>query len=274
MGTKISAPPAWRNHVDKWIESLVAAGLSSETVKSRRYKLTRLAHLLQRGPDEVTTEQIVHVFASQSWRPETRKAYRTTAASFFRWMQRAGYRTEDVSEGLPSIRKPQPHPRPCPDRHISAALSRAQGMDAIMLRLAAECGLRRGEIARVHSDDVVADSGGKSLIVRGKGDKQRLVPLPADLAGSIEAAHGWLLPGRWRGHVEESFVGKHLSRLLPTGYGAHTLRHRFATTVYRDTSDLLVVARLLGHASTETTECYVAMPDGRLRQAVAGVAVA
>ena len=49
----------------------------------------------------------------------------------------------------------------------------------LMIRLGAECGLRRGEIARVHSDDVVADSAGRSLIVRGKGDKQRVMPFGA-----------------------------------------------------------------------------------------------
>lgn len=273
MATKTSAPPAWRHYVDEWVESLVAAGLSSQTVKCRHYKLAHLASLLATSPDDVTTAQIVHVFASQDWSPETRKAYRATAVSFFKWMQASGYREDDPSAKLPSVRKPQPHPHPCPDASISRALRSAHGHDVIMLRLAAECGLRRGEIARVRSDDLVRDARGWMLIVRGKGDKQRLVPLPDDLAHAIDAAHGWLLPGRWSGHVEESYVGKHLSRLLPDGYGAHSLRHRFATTVYADTSDLLVVSRLLGHASTETTERYVAMPDGRLHDAVAGVAI-
>jgi len=140
-----------------------------------------------------------------------------------------------------------------------------------MIRLGAECGLRRGEIARVHSDDVVADSAGRSLIVRGKGDKQRIVPLPDDLADIIMDARGYLFPGRFVGHVEESYIGDHISHLLPDGYAAHTLRHRFATTAYAATHDLFVVAELLGHESVETTEHYVAMPDGRLREATAAV---
>ena len=135
--------------------------------------------------------------------------------------------------------------------------------ERLMIRLGAECGLRRGEIARVHSDDVVADNAGRSLIVRGKGDKQRIVPLPDDLAGIIMDARGYLFPGRFGGHVEESYIGDHISRLLPDGYAAHTLRHRFATTAYAATHDLFVVAELLGHESVETTEHYVALPDGR-----------
>ena len=58
-----------------------------------------------------------------------------------------------------------------------------------MLRLGAECGLRRGEIARVHSDDVMDDLLGRSLVVRGKGDKQRIVPLPDDLADEINSRY-------------------------------------------------------------------------------------
>jgi integrase len=163
------------------------------------------------------------------------------------------------------------HPRPCPDKHILAALAKANETETLMLRLAAECGLRRGEIAGVNSRDVMDDLLGKSLIVRGKGDKQRIVPLPDDLAEAIESCGGWLFPGRWQGHVEESYVGKHISRLLPEGYGAHSLRHRYATATYAATHDLYLVARLLGHASVETTQIYVAMPDARLRAGMAAV---
>jgi integrase len=68
-----------------------------------------------------------------------------------------------------------------------------------MIRLGAECGLRRAEIAQVNSRDVMDDLLGRSLIVHGKGDKQRIVPLPDDLADSIETCHGWLFTGRWSG---------------------------------------------------------------------------
>jgi integrase len=227
--------------------------------------------LMPSGPEDVTTEQIVQAFARQQWKPETRKAYRNTISSFFRWLHKSGRRSDDPSLDVPRVKKPHVHPRPCPDRYIAAAMKMATTSERLMIRLGAECGLRRGEIARVHSDDVVADSAGRSLIVRGKGDKQRIVPLPDDLAGIIMDARGYLFPGRFGGHVEESYIGDHISRLLPDGYAAHTLRHRFATTAYAATHDLFVVAELLGHESVETTEHYVAMPDGRLREAMAAV---
>lgn len=272
MRNKISAPVPWRKSINGWTDTLKAAGLSAQTIKSRRYKMVHLAALLMpSGPKDVTTEQIVQAFARQQWKPETRKAYRNTISSFFRWLHKSGRRSDDPSLDVPRVKKPHAHPRPCPDRYIAAAMKMATTSERLMIRLGAECGLRRGEIARVHSDDVVADSAGRSLIVRGKGDKQRIVPLPDDLAGIIMDARGYLFPGRFVGHVEESYIGDHISRLLPDGYAAHTLRHRFATTAYAATHDLFVVAELLGHESVETTEHYVAMPDGRLREAMAAV---
>lgn len=272
MRNKISAPVPWRKSINGWTDTLRAAGLSAQTIKSRRYKMVHLATLLMpSGPEDVTTEQIVQAFARQQWKPETRKAYRNTISSFFRWLHKSGRRSDDPSLDVPRVKKPHAHPRPCPDRYIAAAMEKATSSEKLMIRLGAECGLRRGEIARVHSDDVVADSVGRSLIVRGKGDKQRIVPLPDDLADIIMDARGYLFPGRFVGHVEESYIGDHISHLLPDGYAAHTLRHRFATTAYAATHDLFVVAELLGHESVETTEHYVAMPDGRLREATAAV---
>lgn len=272
MRNKISAPVPWRKSIEGWTDTLRAAGLSAQTIKSRRYKMVHLATLLMpSGPKDVTTEQIVQAFARQQWKPETRKAYRNTISSFFRWLHKSGRRSDDPSLDVPRVKKPHAHPRPCPDRYIAAAMEMATPSEKLMIRLGAECGLRRGEIARVHSDDVVADSAGRSLIVRGKGDKQRIVPLPDDLANIIMDARGYLFPGRFVGHVEESYIGDHISHLLPDGYAAHTLRHRFATTAYAATHDLFVVAELLGHESVETTEHYVAMPDGRLREATAAV---
>lgn len=272
MRNRISAPVPWRRSIEGWTDTLKAAGLSAQTIKSRRYKMVHLAALLMpSGPEDVTTEQIVQTFARQQWKPETRKAYRNTISSFFRWLHKSGRRSDDPSLDVPRVKKPHAHPRPCPDRYIAAAMEMATSSERLMIRLGAECGLRRGEIARVHSDDVVADSAGRSLIVRGKGDKQRIVPLPDDLAGIVMDARGYLFPGRFGGHVEESYIGDHISRLLPDGYAAHTLRHRFATTAYAATHDLFVVAELLGHESVETTEHYVAMPDGRLREATAAV---
>jgi site-specific recombinase XerD len=95
-------------------------------------------------------------------------------------------------------------------------------------------------------------------------DKQQIAV--ANIKLLLDASHS-----KKKDLAEYSYIGDHISRLLPDGYAAHTLRHRFATTAYAATHDLFVVAELLGHESVETTEHYVAMPDGRLREAMAAV---
>lgn len=142
-----------------------------------------------------------------------------------------------------------------------------------MVRLAGELGLRRGEVARVHSDDVVTDLDGWSLVVHGKGDRTRLVPLSPVLARELRALPpGWAFPGDDGGHLSPRWVGKLVGRLLPPGMTMHGLRHRFATRAYHVDRDLLTVQQLLGHASPVTTRAYVQIGEQAKRRLVAAVA--
>ncbi|MCI1831793.1 MAG: site-specific integrase [Bifidobacterium sp.] len=270
---KTMPSPQWRESISTWLETLTAASLSPETIRTRRHQMTTLSNELNGSPLDVDGETLLHWFAIHEWKPETRKGYRNAAVSYFGWMQTSARRQDNPADALPSVRRPSPHPRPCPDRVILSALGRANETETLMIRLGAECGLRRAEIAQVNSRDVMDDLLGRSLIVHGKGDKQRIVPLPDDLADSIETCHGWLFPGRWSGHVEASYIGKHVVRLLGDGWTAHSLRHRYATTTYAATHDLYLVSKLLGHESMETTQRYVAMPDNRLRSALSAVSL-
>lgn len=270
---KTMPSPQWRESISRWLETLIAASLSPETIRTRRHQMTTLSNELNGSPLDVDGETLLHWFAVHEWKPETRKGYRNAAVSYFGWMQSSTRRQDNPADALPSVRRPSPHPRPCPDRVILSALGRANETETLMIRLGAECGLRRAEIAQVNTRDVMDDLIGRSLIVHGKGDKQRIVPLPDDLADIIETCHGWLFPGRWSGHVEASYIGKHVARLLGDGWTAHSLRHRYATTTYAATHDLYLVSKLLGHESMETTQRYVAMPDNRLRSALAAVSL-
>lgn len=162
MTKKWVAPPLWREELTGWLAALKAGGRSEQTLLTRRRKMTYTAVCLGVSPYEVTCEMMTQWFASQSWKPETRKAYRNTVSSFFAWMRQTGRRNDDPSMELPKVKRPRAHPRPCPDKVILAALGRASESERIMLRLGAECGLRRGEIGRVSSGDVVDDLVGRS----------------------------------------------------------------------------------------------------------------
>lgn len=163
MSVHKKLPPAqWRDEITLWLESLTAAGLSQDTINTRRCKIGHAARCLDKSPYDVTSEDLVHWTASQSWKAETRKGYRNTLAGFFRWLHTTGRRADDPAVALPKVRKTRPH----------------------------------------------------------------------------------------------------------------SLHHRYATRVYESTHDLLLVSKLLGHSSVETTQIYVAMPDSRLRVGLDAVTLA
>lgn len=107
-----------------------------------------------------------------------------------------------------------------------------------MIHLGAEAGLRRSEIAVVHITDLIPDLMGWSLLVHGKGGKKRIVPLNERLHQAVKVAceegAGYAFPGGVDGHLGAARVGEIITELLPAGITPHSLRHRFASTVWRE----------------------------------------
>lgn len=146
-----------------WLDSLKAAGYSPNTLNTRRCQMSALSRALEGDPRDVEGDDLLAHFAGKEWKPETRKGAKNACVSYFRWLRVSGRADSDPSEFLPTVKRPEPHPRPCPDVVILAALSKATEGERLMLRLGAECGLRRFEIAKVHSRDVMRDLVGWSL---------------------------------------------------------------------------------------------------------------
>lgn len=159
MSKKINAPPVWREEITQYLDVLKAGGQSKGTLTTRRCQLSQMARDLQGVPADVSDDALVSWFARHEWKPETRKSYRNAVTGFFSWLHTTGRAAANPAEALPSVRRPHAHPRPCPDSVILAALGRANAAERTMIRLAAEAGLRRAEIAAVHSRDVMRDLG-------------------------------------------------------------------------------------------------------------------
>jgi integrase len=127
-----------------------------------------------------------------------------------------------------------------------------------MIDLGCCAGLRRGEIASAAREHLIA---GPALRVLGKGDRERTIPLPPELAARIASRPaGWLFPSHRRPgrHITAACVGERLALLLGPGATAHSLRHRFATRAYYlGGRDLLATQKLMGHADPETTLAYI-----------------
>lgn len=255
--------------MEPYLGFLRVGGYPETTIDTRRQHLHFLARRIDVDPQDVTAEVLEDWCGKQKWEPETRRGRNNTFRFFWRWAESRGL-LENVAIGLPSVRQRHKAARVAPYDVYLDALRRSDPRTQIILRLAAECGLRRGEIAVVHPrHDLVQDLLGWSLIVHGKGDKDRVVPLPSGLAALLlDVGDGFLLPGESKGHLSPAWVGRLASRALEGEWTLHTLRALFATRTYDIDHDLFAVQELLGHSSSDTTRRYVRTESLRLRRLV------
>ena len=124
--------------------------------------------------------------------------------------------------------------------------------------------------------------------VRGKGGKDRIVPLHASACTALEhylavraqfipthSESKWLFPARGGTHMTRQYVGQQLKKLCaraginPAHCSPHTLRHSFATHLLEGGADLRVIQELLGHADIATTQIYTHVADSKLKATVA-----
>lgn len=271
----IDIPELWALAIAEWTVWMVSAGRPQTTIKTRTYQLERISRVFRRiSPWKITTADLVRWTGTQSWAPETRRQYRNTFIAFWRWALDAGYVASNPAQAMPKVRPSQPRPRPTPDEVYRAALAASDDRTRLILRLAAEAGLRRAEIAGIHRRDLIEDLAGWSLVVHGKGDKDRVVPLTPGLAVALRRHDGYLFPGNEHGHLSPRWVGKLATRALPGTWTLHSLRHRFATRAYAVDRDVFTVQALLGHASPATTRAYVQLPSDARRRIVMAAAAA
>jgi integrase len=259
--------------VSAWETYLRATGAPETTVRLRTYHLRRLAADVTDPPHRLGFEALARWLAAHDWSPNTRRAYRSSLRSFYTWARTTGRVQKSPAHLLPPVAVPRGRPRPAPEAAYAEALASADERARLAIMLAARCGLRRGEVARLERADVEPDLIGHALRVRGKGGHVRMVPLPADLAAAILARpDGWLFPSTHGEHLTPHHLGKLVSRCLPGELTMHTLRHRCATVAYAGTGDLRAVQELLGHAKPETTARYTAVADEAIRRAMEAAA--
>jgi len=259
----------WADELEGWVLHLRASGASPATIRLRRAHLERaLTWFDAASPWVVTHAQMVEYLAVHDWAPETRKSVRASLRGFYSWAEEAGHVEVDPSRKLPRVAVPAGKPKPAPTDVFDDALGRATERERLMVMLAALAGLRRAEIACLHSRDVL----GTSLRITGKGGRTRVVPLHPLLADVLAGHTGFIFPGADNGHLSPDRVGRIMTALLGNGWTAHTLRHRFATRAYAGDRDLLAVQQLLGHSSVATTQRYTQVPDDALLKAVMHVA--
>jgi integrase/recombinase XerD len=149
----------------------------------------------------------------------------------------------------------------------------------VLLELLYGTGMRVSELVALLRSAIVRDAS--MLVVRGKGDKERMVPLNDRAKDALLSYLKKLPPGRFafpantkEGYLARQVFARELKQIAidagidPGKISPHILRHAFASHLLERGADLRVVQVLLGHADISTTQIYTHILDERLTQLV------
>ncbi|MBC7595917.1 MAG: site-specific tyrosine recombinase XerD [Kineosporiaceae bacterium] len=280
----------------------VERGLADNTVRSYRRDLLRYAAFVEckdlGEPREIGEAQVLDFLASLRTGDEDHVPLSSASAArtivsvrgFHRFMLREGIIDVDVSAPVKPPTPAKRLPKALPIEDVEALLAAAGGpgttlakRDKTLLEVLYGTGARISEAIGLDIDDIDFDGG--SVLLKGKGSKQRIVPLGSYARDALE---DYLLVARptltsAKGSGPAVFLnarGGRLSRQsawtvltkaaeragITTDVSPHTLRHSFATHLLDGGADVRVVQELLGHASVTTTQIYTLVTVEKLRE--------
>lgn len=212
--------------------------------------------------------------------------------SFVRFLERQGTGKIGALAAVKAPKTPRPLPKPlgvAPAKRLTDASLRAGearepwvlARDAAVLALLYGSGLRISEALGLKVKDIPMPGQGDSLIVTGKGNKTRMVPVLLPVLQLIadyfalcpygRAPGAWAFVGAKGGPLSPRIIQLAMARLrgalgLPDTATPHALRHSFATHLLARGGDLRSIQELLGHASLSTTQVYTAVDADRLME--------
>ena len=276
--------------VDRFLDMMAAeAGASGNTLAAYRNDLDRSAEALGGKLVGARADSIAGL--GEAWRelaPSTVARRSAALRRFYGFLVDEGYRTDDPSAALPRPRFERPLPKILDSNEVSRMFEQAEDRAAsgamlpvrnlAVLELLYGSGLRASELVTLPRNAL--RKGQPFLILRGKGSKERLVPISSRAEAAVE---------RWLEHVPAKSLwlfpsgAKHLSRvrlfqvvrqlaadagIAPERVSPHVLRHAFATHLLSGGADLRVLQSLLGHADIATTQIYTHVDSARLVELV------
>lgn len=289
--------------IERFIEMLLAErGASENTVSAYQRDLEAVAAqlgALGAASRDDLRRHFAHL-AKAAYSPRSAARRLSALRQFFRFLIAEGARRDDPTETIDGPRLGRPLPKILDEAEVEALINTAHGgvasaktvrsrADALrlvaLIELLYATGLRVSELASLPLSAFARDRA--SLIVRGKGAKERVVPLGEPARQAVEAyllarathlggrASPHLFPSRGAGgQLTRHRIGQLLKGLAraagiePKRLSPHVLRHAFASHLLAHGADLRAVQTMLGHADIATTEIYTHVVDDRLKAVV------
>jgi len=279
-------------HIEAFLEMLAAErGAARNTLAAYRADLEAFAtHAAGQGerPGGASAATLQKYMQSLHGAAAARTAARRLSClrGFHRFLLQAGVRTDDPTMLLDAPRLPTTLPKNLAEAEVDALLAAAAarpGVTGLLGRAALEIlystGLRVSELLGLPR--AALSGASETLIVRGKGGRERMVLLSSRAKAAAAALNGatdskWLFPGRDPRHpmTRQGFalLSKQVALaagLDPARVSPHVLRHSFASHMLAHGADLRSLQTLLGHADIATTQIYTHVLAERLQQLVA-----
>jgi len=285
-----------REALERFLDELAAQRRASpHTLSAYRRDVARVLDLASGEGKPVAPSEWTRALLERAMRESYRARHaasstaRALAAwrSFSRFCVRRGILERDPARELSFPRLPRRLPRTLPAPDLNGVLDRLASNDPASLRDRAllevlySSGLRLAELVGLNHGDLDARAG--LLRVRGKGRRERVVPIGEKALAALDAYHaslpehdaradravfvnasGQRLSGRTVQRVASRRLGQ-----LATGLGVspHALRHSFASHLLDAGADLRAIQELLGHRSLSSTQVYTHVSAARLRKA-------
>lgn len=278
----------------------VQQGASPQTIRAYASDLHQFQRFLQEGrtgkgplsPAAVVPEQVRRHLAALDRRGEKKSSLARKLAclrSFYRYLVRVGQAAENPAEEVRAPKLPKHLPAVLTKDDASAlmefppATDRHALRDRAILETLYSTGARVSELVAVNREDL--DHAQGVVRLRGKGNKERLVPIGSVALDAIKEYHAQAPQGvgqaTARGQAESPvfrnqrggrltarsvarIVAKYSRQLAGGPISPHTLRHSFATHLLDEGADLRAIQEMLGHASLSTTQKYTHLATDQL----------
>lgn len=285
----------WEEIISEYQSHLkLEKNLSDNSIEAYLRDIKKLIDFSDQPPLKIQQNQIeefIYQFSKLDYSPRTQARLISSLKSFFNYLQWEELRDDNPSELIETPKMGMKLPDVLSETEIDLIieqidLSEAEGeRNRAIIETLYGCGLRVSELIELKLSDLFFDEN--YILVIGKGNKQRLVPISNHTIKYINIYKDQVrihqnIRNGFEDHLFLNRRGRSLSRVMiftivkqltekagiKKKVSPHTFRHCFATHLLKNGADLRSIQMMLGHESISTTEIYTHLDDSMLRETI------